>query len=383
MSSTACGDITMKNRYFRHQLKHWLQCLFGKFFFAFLWVFCIPFSAKADSSSVELKWSAYADVYYAYDLNNPPGNSRNPLPLILSTQAARHNEFNVNLAYIDARLRSDRIRGRLALQSGTAVPANYTNEGTNIFSQIIQEAYAGYQIADRLWIDAGIYFSSIGFESWISKENWTYTRSLMSDFTPYYQSGVRLSYEMNSRWSAQVNVTNGWQNITENNDNKAVNFQLAYTPSESLTLIYNNFYGNETANQPRLFNQLIARVNLTQLWQIAGIVDYGLQKKSDLNEFLDWHQFTLLSIYQLTPTLSLAGRFESYIDQNGIIVPTQTPHGFNTQGASVGTNIQLHKNLLFRNELRGSWSKDNIYAAKEGLKNSAVFLVTALTLSLE
>ena len=59
----------------------------------------------------------------------------------------------------------------------------------------IQEAYVGYRVTDKLWIDEGIYFSHIGFESWISRDNWTYTRSLDAEFTPYYQSGVKATYQ--------------------------------------------------------------------------------------------------------------------------------------------------------------------------------------------
>ena len=65
------------------------------------------------------------------------------------------------------------------MQAGTSVQANYASEPTlgtvsgPDLARNIQEAYVGYRVTDKLWIDEGIYFSHIGFESWISRDNWT------------------------------------------------------------------------------------------------------------------------------------------------------------------------------------------------------------------
>ena len=305
-----------------------------------------------------------------------------PLPLVLFTQAADHNAFNLGLAFLEAKISGKKIRGRLALQTGTSVTANYTNEGNNVFAKMIQEAVAGYEIAENLWIDAGIYFSPIGFESWISKNNWLYTRALMSDFIPYYQAGAKLSYKIDNNWAVQLHVVNGWQNITENNDNKALNAQIVYTPSARFSLTYNTFYGLETTNSlPRFFNELVASLPLTSEWQLAAVVDYGIQKRLNDSTFVDWYQFTLWSQYQMSSLVSLAVRFENYLDKEGIMVQTLTANGFQTLGLSFGINLQLHKNLLFRSEVRGLWSKDAVFASRSGKSDRSGVFVTALNLS--
>ena len=343
--------------------------------------FLLSSSVSAGTDPLDIKWGGFLDTYYAVDFNFPPGNLRSPLPLILTTQATRHNEFNVNLAFLEAKATGDRIRGRLAFQTGTSVPANYTSEGTNIFAQLIQEAVAGYQVADNLWIDSGIYLSPIGFESWVSRDNWTYTRSLMSDFSPYYHAGLKLSYYVNNLWSVQLNLINGWQNIVENNPGKAFTMQISYNLSDRLKFTYNNFYGLESGNLPRFFNELIAKISITKEWHIAGVVDYGIQKRATDTSYADWYQYTFLSLIQLTPSVGLVARLENYIDREGIIVPTLTSNGFQTQGASLGVNIQLHKNLLYRNELRGLWSKDAVFVSQSGRSESDGIFVSALNLT--
>src|SRR5262245_34800336 len=191
-------------------------------------------------------FGGFVDGYCAYDFNRPAEFDR-----AFTTQPARHNEFNINLAFIDAKFTSERARGRVALQVGTSVQSNYAGEpgigtisGGNL-SRHIQEAVAGVKLREGWWLDGGIYFSHLGFESFISRDNRTYTRSLASDYSPYYQTGVKVSGQFSPEWSAQVHVMNGWQIISENNSNKSVGLQLAYKPSSSFSVTYNNFIGNE------------------------------------------------------------------------------------------------------------------------------------------
>jgi hypothetical protein len=136
-------------------------------------------------TATKITFGGFVDGYYAYDFNRPATLDR-----AYTTQAARHDEFNVNLAYVDATLSGPRLRGRFAAQFGTSVQANYATEprlgtlsGPDV-SRFIQEAFVGYQLAPTLWIDGGVFFSPFGSESWISRDNWTYTRSLIAENSP-------------------------------------------------------------------------------------------------------------------------------------------------------------------------------------------------------
>ena len=84
-------------------------------------------------------------------------------------------------------------------------------------SRFLQEAFAGYRVSPSLWVDAGIMLAPFGAENWISRDNWTYTRSWMGEFSPYYQAGIRASYEITDHLLVQLHVLNGWQLIGDNN----------------------------------------------------------------------------------------------------------------------------------------------------------------------
>ena len=73
-----------------------------------------------------------------------------------------------------------------------------------------------------LLLEAGIYPSHIGMESFQTHLNWNYTRSWLGELSPYYQAGLKLAYPFSDRWSGQIHLLNGWQAIGDNNRGKSV-----------------------------------------------------------------------------------------------------------------------------------------------------------------
>ena len=152
-------------------------------------------------------FGAFVDTYYAWDFDRPGSFDR-----AYTTQPVRHAEANVNLAYVETKFAGPRYRGRLALQWGTSVQANYAGEpkigsisGPGV-SQFIQEATAGYQVDSTLWIDAGIFLSHLGYEGWISRDNLAYSRSFVADFSPYYETGVKATWAASRKLTATFAV---------------------------------------------------------------------------------------------------------------------------------------------------------------------------------
>jgi len=338
-------------------------------------------------TAVTVAFGGFVDSYYAYDFGRPANFDRP-----FTTQAARHNEFNVNLAYIEAKLTGPRVRGRLALQAGTSVQSNYAAEpaigtvsGPDL-SRFIQEAVAGYQISPSLWVDGGIFLSHIGMESFISRDNVTYTRSLSADFTPYYESGVKLTWQTTPKLTALLTVVNGWQNISENNQDKAVGARLDYAQSPSTTLSYYNFIGNEASSgRLRLFNGVGFKSGLTPIFTLQGNFDYGTQQKPQTGSSA-WWSTGLTGKLQVAPAVGVSGRLEYYHDPDNVIVATALPGGFKASTASFGIDVSPvgSPRFLWRNELRGTWATESIFPdsqAASGTSRSNGLLVTSMALT--
>ena len=322
--------------------------------------------AQADSLP-RIEMGAFVDVYYAYDFGRPRTIDRQ-----FTTQAARHAEFNVNLAHIEARLTGARARGRIATQFGTAVQANSAAEprvgglsGPEL-SRFIQEAYAGYRLTSDLWIDAGVFFAPFGAESWISSDNWTYTRSLIAENSPYYQSGVRATWSRSALLSLQAHVINGWQNISETNSDKALALRVDFAPSPKLLVAYDAFVGNEQPDSVRgalrVFHEVLSRVRVTDHFEIAATLDRGSQARGAAGASNTWTGWAVLGRYAFTRIAAIAGRVEKYSDPDQVILLTGQPYGLRAHGASMNLDIAAHPGALWRIEARHLKAADPLFA---------------------
>jgi Putative beta-barrel porin-2, OmpL-like. bbp2 len=365
----------------------------GMTYAAIACVVIIPFSYADEKVS----WGAFVDTYYAYDFNNPPSHDRvlvnsgaNGITNTYTTTAARSNEFNINMAYLEAKVVAEDYRGRLALQTGTSVEVNDVNEpsvgifGGPTLSRNIQEASIGYHVDPTLWIDAGIFPSYLGIEDFISKDNWTYTRSLSGDSTPYFESGVKATYKISDQVVTQFHVMNGWTNLTEDNGNKSIGLQVVYTPNSTYSFTYNNFYGlMAPGNVSRFFNQVIGRIAVSPKIQFAASFDIGFQEKPDQSGMANWHDVTLLMRTQISQKWAASFRLEDYGDPYQLDVTTGTPNGFQTWGYSVGLDCQPKERVLWRTEYRELFSRDPVFVGSASPSSQDPLIVTSLSLSIQ
>jgi hypothetical protein len=343
----------------------------------------------ATDAKPTVTFGAFVDGYYAWDFDRPATFDR-----AYTTQPARQAEFNVNLAFAEAKLDGPDVRGRFAVQFGTSVQANYAGEphighvsGSSV-SQYIQEASIGYKISPTLWVDGGIFFAHTGLEGWISRDNLAYTRSLIAEFSPYYEAGVKLTWTPSSAVTAQLLVLNGWQNISNYNTPPATGIRVDYVASPLLTLSYDNFFGDVAADgvpaQYRLYHDLIAQITLSSRWQLAGTFSLGTQSRSTPDgKTATWYGFSVFAKYKVGPRVSLVARLERYADPDQVIVMTGLPDAFRTNGASLGVDVTPVPRLLWRTELRGFRSDAAVWPLHRSgdFGKDDLFAVTSLALT--
>jgi hypothetical protein len=344
-------------------------------------------SAAADTA-VTVIFGGFVDGYYAYDFNRPANFDRS-----FTTQPARSNEFNVNLAFVEASLGASRLRGRAALQAGTSVQANYAAEPTNgAFSgsdvaRFIQEAYVGYQVVPSLWVDGGIFFSNMGMESWVSRDNPTYTRSLVAEYSPYYSAGVKATWQATPRLALRLDVVNGWQNISETNTDKGAGGRLDFTPAPGTTLSYYNYFGSEVGGRLRIFNGVGVKASPTPVLQLLGQFDVGSQEREgDGGGRSTWYGFTAIGRVRVTPAVALSGRLERFDDGDQVLIATGSGSpAFRANGGSVGVDVSPQPRVLWRTEVRAFSGKDPVFPDRSddgpGLSKSSALVVSSLALT--
>jgi len=343
--------------------------------------------AAADTTP-KITFGGFVDGYYAFDFNRPANFDR-----AFTTQPARHNEFNVNLAFVEAKLDAPTIRGRFALQAGTSVQSNYAGEPRNGYisgpdlARHIQEAVIGIKIADNLWVDGGAFLSHIGMEGFISRDNPIYTRSLVADYSPYYESGVKLTWQPAPSITALFAVVNGWQNLSETNSAKSVGARIDYAPSAVTTFSYFNYLGDEaldtsTHRQIRFYNGVGVKSSMSSQFQLMAELDYGRQGHASGSGSSSWYGGMLIGRYQMTPTAALVARVERYDDKDQVILVTTTRDGLRANGASLGLDVTPQPRVVWRTEVRGYSGESAVFPKRiNDLSKDDAFVVTSLGLT--
>lgn len=341
--------------------------------------------AQNDSIIKPLTVSGYVEVYYTADFNNPKNNNR---PGFVYSHN-RNNEININLAYIKTGYNTERLRANLALAVGTYMNANYAAEQGVMKN--IYEANVGLKISKKhnLWIDAGVFPSHLGFESAVGKDNWTLTRSLFADNSPYFETGAKISYTSESgKWFVSGLVLNGWQRIQRvgGNSTPAFGHQLIFKPNEKLTINSSSFIGNDkpdSIRQMRYFHNLYAVYQINKKFGVTAGFDIGAEQKAKgSDQYNIWYTPVLIAKYNATAQLSFTARGEYYQDEKGVIISTGTENGFKTFGYSFNVDYQILPNLIWRTEIRNLSSKDAIFMNRtDEFNKNSLTATTALAIS--
>lgn len=336
------------------------------------------------TTSSTLTFSGYVEGYYSYDFNQPGNNTR---PGFLYSHN-RHNEFNVNLAFVKGSYSADRVRANLAVAVGSYMNANYAAEPATLKN--IYEANAGYKLSRtrNWWLDIGVLPSHIGFESAVSKDCWTLTRSLLAENTPFFEGGARLSYTSdNGKLSLAALALNGWQRITRVDGNSLLSYgtQVYLKPTDKITLNYSTF-GTDKPDSNRLWRYYHNIYGIFQFSDKIGLTagfDFGAEQEGVNNKDNNtW--YTPVGILRITPNekWAIAFRGEYFSDEDGVIISSGTPNGFKTTGLSANLDFMPIKNAALRLELRNLNSKDRIFTDSDGnssKSNTAITFSTAIS----
>lgn len=339
------------------------------FHFLFLLFACVP------GFAAEVQWDAFLDTYYAYDLNRPQGRDR-----AYTTQPARHNEFNVNLALLGVTLEEGDVSARVSLQAGTYVQSNYNPEPTvgevsgPSLSRHIQDAFINYQLSSDTEVIAGIFPSHIGYESVFSMDNPTYTRSLAADYSPYYQSGAGVRHSFTEKWRLEAYVLNGWQIISEDDGEKALGLALRYE-EENYQVSYANYFGTYLRER-RHFHDINAVVQLSQRWQLRTLFNWGRHQTTQ-----DWQPFFTTNMqifFQQTEKQAWSFRVEHYEDHAGVHLVSLNDEPFQVIGYSMGYDRWLSPSVLFRMEWRAHEGAHPIFPTRDNFVRGGQLFVMSL-----
>ena len=347
-----------------------------------LWVLVlvsVNLTAQTDTiwqQKPSLVLSGFADIYSVYDFNQPQGNFRQHFFF----NHNRHQEVNLNLGFLKLGLKHNKYRVNITMQTGTYANDNYVMEIALL--KTIYEANVGMALNknNTLWVDAGVMPSHIGFESAISMDNYTLTRSILAENSPYFLAGAKLTYQPSSRWEFAILVVNGWQRIQRVEGNTLPSFgtQVVYKPTELIKLNWSTFIGTDdpdTTQRMRYFNNLYGQFQLSDKIGIITGFDIGIQQiNKGSDQYNCWYSPVIIGQYSINDIWKTAVRLEYYQDTSGVIIPIESLNGFKTSGFSVNIDYTPISNIACR--LEGRWlnSNDALFVTQTNPSHNDIFI---------
>ena len=312
----------------------------------FLFGIVISCLAQPDSVQTNYSLSVFVDVFYA---QNFEGSAKGNLyPFLYNYN--RNESISLNHGWIGFNAFSQKFRTNVALQAGTYVQDNYASEPE--WAKVIREANLGIALnrQNTIWLDVGVFSSHIGFESAGSLENWTLTRSIIAENSPYYLNGVKLAWPLNQSWEFSLLGFNGWQRIYASGKFlPALGGQIKYQPNNTL-FNWSSFIGNVESNginRMRFFNNLYMQTSLTKNISLIADLDWGMQESN--NNYGGWWGAALIARYQFNNMYSTALRAEYYYDKQGFVT---SPVNLNAGSFSLNFDYTPIPIVMLRSELR-------------------------------
>lgn len=241
------------------------------------------------------------DANYTYSFNDPIDHT-----VVGSTALTRNEEIQVSAVHLGGSFYYKNARANIVTQFGTrsvVVPRNDYSvyRGQYQLSDVyryLAEANAGYHfnVLHGINVDAGMFMSYIGLNSYYQVENWEYQASFTSDNTPWFFNGIRFQIYPTKKLKIEPWIINGWQSYGMFNEQPGVGGNITWCPNENIKLLTNNYYGADAAGIPkrkrfhsdnsilvRYFNRPKSKVINKMAFSLTA--DIGYEKGGGVNGF--------------------------------------------------------------------------------------------------
>lgn len=325
----------------------------------------------------ELRIGGYVSTYYAHYDDETENNHFVQFP----TLAPRNDQFSLNMALISMDYQSEDIRASIGLHYGDIPESSWPA----VFN-LIQEAHAGFKIVKKLWLDAGFFKTHIGLGSFQPRENITSSMSIPDFYDPYYLSGAKLTYYLNSKLSLQACIFNGYNEYIDNNKNKALDFTASYAPNDHWAMTYNFLTCDETPDPIKVRHQRYYQnfyvTYQKRRWTWGLDVNFGIQQnslKKDTSKAASMYAATLVGKYNFTKKFAMYSRGETFSDPNDILTG-KLDIGDYIHGVTTGIEFKPYKNTALSAEWRVLQSDKKIFYHNDNFHNQRNEFILCLDL---
>jgi hypothetical protein len=251
--------------------------------------------AAFDSFLSKLEVGGFVTGSYLYNFNQPGHPSTGAASQPINQFNNRHDEFSFDAAKIEigktpggpgeAGFQFEMLYGQNAdiLRRGsptriTDVDGDGTADvisvgafGDSDMGVFVQEAYASYNLGGVTW-KLGKFETLLGYEVLDSYKNPNITHGVLFTWAiPLYHTGLLASGNFSEAVTWSLGLTDGFNNVIENNDGKAIVGQLAFTSGPFFAAL-NGFFGSEASEGS---DSAVTQGSVDDFWIFDGILTFA------------------------------------------------------------------------------------------------------------
>ncbi len=329
------------------------------------------------------------DGYYAYNFNQPIGRTNQLRAYDLSSNSFSINQASIVVEHLPVAEAGKRFGGRIDLQFGQATETLQGSSANEVNPEVwrnLFQAYGSYlaPVGSGLQVDFGKWASSLGVEGNYTKDQINYSRSFLFNYLPFYHTGFRANYNVNSKVNVAYWLVNGAQQTDDFNGFKSQAFIVTLKPAKTLTWNVNYYFGQEqrdstatvapgmqepaTPNGREHIFDTYATWNVTPKLTLVGEADFVVNRVYGNSTPGRVAAGAAYLRYQLPHSYALAARTEYLDDRGGLFSgTTQAIKEF-----TVTFEHQLEPGFLLRTEYRRDFSNQHYFlTATQGVLNTA------------
>jgi hypothetical protein len=205
-----------------------------------------------------------------------------------------------------------------------------------------------------------------------------FSRSILFGYAiPFTHTGLRGTYAFSDQVSLTLGVNNGWDQLSDANKDKTVEFGLTLTPIKAFTFVVDGYLGKEplgivnnvatAAEGQRYLVDVVATWAVNDKFTIMANYDNGQQKDDTFGAAKNKYQWNGAAIYfnyALTDQWSASLRGEYFNDKDGYrtgVVDVLSGDGQKWKEATLTLAYAPSKHFVLR--IEGRYDKSNIDGA--------------------
>ncbi len=338
--------------------------IFSLFSFAFF--FYVLHAQKLDSMALQKKsrFSHQSLVYFEPYVALQSGSNTS------SSFLYNHNEMEglrTNLALVNQSVSSKKITFECGIMAGDYVNQNLKNEPGLL--KYLYQLNANISLKNNFKhsLTLGVFPSHIGFEGIIGKQQMMLSRSVMADNSPYFETGIKYTRQLNSAENNyfSILILNGWQTIKPVNGLEQLGYGTELKKAGKTWMLgWNTYWGTasiKTSALKRGYSNFYFQKSLNQNQKFILGFDCGTLSKSGLplEDNKNWYVAQVAYTNQLSTHWILGTRVEWINDQNRVILTGSSDQSEPAASLFSGS-IMLEKSLnmgqCVRVELRNFYS---------------------------